>query len=128
MGRSTRDMEPMSVDDLRRATRDRRPSLPDSRRFGALGARTRGETAHVSGSRMASASRQVPWRRLALYYAFALAVALPFNLGWAATWLESRFPGSPLALWPFIPAALGPALAPHRVCRLVHGVAVEGQS
>lgn len=60
---------------------------------------------------MTSALRSVSWRLVALYYGVALAVALPFNAGWTTAWTRASFPGTPLALWPFLPAALGPALA-----------------
>lgn len=59
---------------------------------------------------MPPAPRPVPWRAVAIFYAVALLVAAPFNLGLASGWLAARVPGTPLALWPFLPAALGPAL------------------
>lgn len=55
-------------------------------------------------------SCQIPWRWLALFYAVALLIALPFNLGWFASWFGTHLHGTPLARWPFLPAALGPAL------------------
>ncbi len=59
---------------------------------------------------MTPASRPIPWRWLLLYYAIALLIAIPFNLGWLASWFGTHCPGTPLARWPFLPAALGPAL------------------
>lgn len=52
----------------------------------------------------------VPWRWVVLYYAVALGVALPFNLGWLAPWFDTHLPGTMLARYPFLPAALGPAI------------------
>ncbi|MCJ7755780.1 MAG: CPBP family intramembrane metalloprotease [Thermoanaerobaculales bacterium] len=51
----------------------------------------------------------VPWRWVFLYYAVALGLAIPFNLGWLDPWFDTNFPGTILARWPFLPAALGPA-------------------
>ena len=52
----------------------------------------------------------VPWRWVFLYYAVALGLAIPFNLGWLAPWFDTHFPGTILARWPFLPAAFGPAV------------------
>lgn len=52
----------------------------------------------------------VPWRWVVLYYAIALGLAIPFNLGWSAPLFETHLPGTILARWPFLPAAIGPAI------------------
>ena len=52
----------------------------------------------------------VSWRWVFLYYALALALSMPFNLGWLATWFDTHFPGSIFSRWPFLPAAIGPAI------------------
>lgn len=52
----------------------------------------------------------VPWRWVFLYYVLALGLAIPINLGWMTPWLRTHFPGTILADWSFLPAALGPAV------------------
>jgi uncharacterized protein len=58
-----------------------------------------------------SSLRDLPWRWVVFFYLIALGLAAPINLGWSATWLRAQFAGTPLAVWPFLPAALGPAVA-----------------
>ena len=52
----------------------------------------------------------IPWRWVLLYYAVAIGLAIPFNLGWLAPWFNTHLPGTILARWPFLPAAMGPAI------------------
>ncbi len=63
-----------------------------------------------SKERPAVGSPPIAWRWLAVYYAIALLVAMPFNLGWFASAFGTHFEGTPLARWPWLPAALGPAI------------------
>ena len=67
---------------------------------------------------MTLALRSLPWRWIALYYIVAVAIAAPFNLGWTASWSRAHLVGTPLAVWPFLPAALGPAIGALLVRRL----------
>ncbi|MEO0556728.1 MAG: CPBP family intramembrane glutamic endopeptidase [Bacteroidota bacterium] len=55
--------------------------------------------------------QQVAWWDIGAFYAIALLIAAPFNAGVTDSWLRDTFPGTPLAEWTFLPAALGPALA-----------------
>ncbi len=66
-----------------------------------------------------AANRGVAWRAVLCYYPVALLIALPFNLGWFAPWFADHLPGTPLAIWPFLPAALGPALGAALASRLL---------
>jgi uncharacterized protein len=59
---------------------------------------------------MPSSTSSVSWRWVAVFYAVAIVVALPVNLGWTEQWIRAHFSGTPLVLWPFLPAAIGPAL------------------
>lgn len=59
---------------------------------------------------MPSNTFAVSWRWIAVFYSVAIVVAVPFNLGWTAEWSRAHLSGTPLALWPFLPAAMGPAL------------------
>ena len=52
----------------------------------------------------------IPWRWVFLYYAVAIGLAIPCNLGWLAPWFNTHLPGTILARWPFLPAAIGPAI------------------
>lgn len=57
-----------------------------------------------------AAPRRIAWAGIALFYAIALLVAAPFNSGLADGWLRATFPGTPVATWTFLPAALGPLI------------------
>lgn len=61
--------------------------------------------------RLTPPTRRTPWRSVALFFGIAVLLAAPFNLGWATPWLRSHAGGTPLALWPFLPAAIGPLVA-----------------
>ena len=63
-----------------------------------------------SGINMNPRFTSVSWRWVFLYCAVALGLAIPFNLGWLVTWFDTHFPGSILSRWPFLPAAIGPAI------------------
>lgn len=52
----------------------------------------------------------VSWRWVFIYYMVAVALAMPFNLGWLAIWFDTQFPDSIFSRWPFLPAAIGPAI------------------
>lgn len=72
---------------------------------------------------MTSPLRSIPWRWIALYYVVAVMIAVPFNLGWTASWSRAHLAGTPLAVWPFLPAALGPAVGAFLARRFDRGTA-----
>jgi CAAX protease family protein len=52
----------------------------------------------------------ISWVAIAVFYSVAVLISAPFNLGVLDSWLRDTFPGTPLAQWTFLPAALGPFL------------------